>query len=78
MANTPAHVTSATLGHTSASSVLNETFMSNKKSLDKQDKLDFISFNLDLERDFNVFFVKSEDVTMSMVGRAFSLGWLED
>ena len=53
--------------------------MSNKKSLDKQDKLDFISFNLDLERDFNVlFFVKSEDVTMSMVGRAFSLGWLED
>ena len=55
MANTPAHVTSATLGHTSASSVLNETFMSNKKSLDKQDKLDFISFNLDLERDFNDF-----------------------
>ena len=54
MASTPAHVTSATLGHPSASSVLNETFMSTKKSLDKQDKLDFISFNLDLERDFNI------------------------
>ena len=54
MASTPAHVTSATLGNTSASSVLNETFMSTKKSLDKQDKLDFISFNLDLERDFNI------------------------
>ena len=36
-----------TLGHMRASSVLNETFMSTKKSLDKQDKLDVISLNLE-------------------------------
>ena len=35
MAGTSSHVTSATLGHMRASSVLNETFMSTKKSLDK-------------------------------------------
>ena len=45
----------------SVSSVSNETFMSTKNSLDKQDKLDFISFNL--QRSSNV--VKSDDVTMS-------------
>lgn len=32
---TSSHVTSATLGHMRASSVLNETFMSTKKSLNK-------------------------------------------
>lgn len=77
MAGTSSHVTSATLGHMRASSVLNETFMSTKKSLDKQDKLDFISFNLEWSLKFKCV-VKREDVTMNMLGRSFALGWVED